>query len=164
MPASRNMFVNAGRVKEVAGTTDYPLFSSTGLQYSNGLAIDIGAPIGYSEAGSTVSNLRSYGISTIPYTTAANAFTLAAPVVGEKKILYMNSTAISDSTAINTSVYTGSTAIFIKDNSTAYAPKLYANLQPPYAYLELIGLTTAEWGVVNAYGGVQLTTAIGYTT
>jgi hypothetical protein len=35
---------------------------------------------------------------------------------------------------------------------------------PPYASIKLVGLSTAEWGVLNTYGAVQLTTAAGYTT
>ena len=116
------------------------------------------------EDASTASNLKSHGISLVPYSSATNAFTLDAPIAGVRKTLVMNAGVIADSTAINTSIYTGSTAILIQDNSTTVAPKLYVNILPPYANVELLGLSTSEWGIVSSYGAVQFTTAAGYTT
>jgi hypothetical protein len=134
------------------------VITSTGGVYVNGLTL------GYKEDGSTASNLTANGISVLPYTSAANTFTIDAPVVGVEKIVALKSTAVADSTAIAISVYTGSTAILINDDSTTYAPKLYINFLPPFGSVKLVGLTTAEWGVLGTYGAVQLTTAAGYTT
>ena len=116
------------------------------------------------ETASTTVNLKAFGVSIVPYTTADNTFTLDAPITGVRKSIIMNSTLAPDAVAKDTNIYTGSTAIFIKDNSTTYNPKLYASLQPPFASLELLGLSTSEWGVIGSHGAVQFSTAAGYTT
>ena len=150
-------------VTDSSGST-HQVVTSTGLLRSNDYDLNLKAPLGGLEIGSTAANLSAHGISSIPYSTVANVLTLDAPVYGVEKDIYMNSTAVTDTTAITTMVHTGSTAIFIRDNSTAYAKKLYASFQPPYAHLKLLGLSTAEWGVISTYGAVQFTTAVGYTT
>lgn len=141
------------------GSTEFQIASATGLLYSDG------NPLGRIETGSTASNLVADGVSFLDYSSAANTYTLDAPVTGVIKSLVLDSTLVADSTAIAISVYTGSTAILIYDNSTAIAPKLYVNFLPPLGTIQLVGLSTIAWGVMGTpYGAVQLTTAAGYTT
>lgn len=116
------------------------------------------------ETASTATNLRAFGMSLLPYSTAANKFTLSAPIAGVEKTIVLNSTLVADSTAINTTIYTGSTAIVIRDNSTLYNDKLYINVQPPYANIRLIGLSTSQWGVIGTHGAVQFSTAGTYSS
>lgn len=118
----------------------------------------------YQEVATTSVNLLPYGISTISYSTSANQYTLGAPIAGVEKVIVLNSTKVSDSTSINTRVYTGSTDISIVSNTTTYKDSLYINVQPPYALAKLIGLSTSKWGVVGAYGAVQFSTANTYTS
>ena len=118
----------------------------------------------YTETGSTAANLVNYGVSLLPYSTDSNTYTLAAPAVGVEKILAMQSVSVPDATAKFAAVYTGSTATLIMDNSTAYAPKLFVGLQPPYSYIRMVGLTTAIWGIDSIYGGTKLSTAATFTT
>jgi len=116
------------------------------------------------ETGTTSANLANYGVSLLPYSTDNNTYTLDAPAVGVEKILAMQSTEVPDATAKFAAVYTGSTATLIMDNSTAYAPKLYVGLQPPYSYVRLVGLTTAVWGIDSIYGGTKLSTSATFST
>jgi hypothetical protein len=118
----------------------------------------------FSESGSTASNLTPFGISTISYSSAANTYTLAAPITNVEKVIILNSTKVPDSTAINTRIYTGSTAITIMSDSTTYVENLYINVQPPFASIRLLGLSTSQWGVLSKHGAVQLSTANTYTT
>ena len=168
----KNVFSDGSAVYVKNGSTEFQVLSSTGQLYHNGTAItavttDLNTvnEINANESGSTASNLTAYGLSLLSYSTAdAKLYTLDAPVTGKRKILTLNTTAVPDSTAIDVSVYTGSTAIFIRDNSTAYTEKLYINMLPPFASVELIGLSTAEYGVLTTYGAVQFSTAGTYTT
>lgn len=123
-----------------------------------------GYPIPPVEVATTSANLMAYGVSQIPYSSAANLFTLDPPKTGVRKTLVLTSTKVADSTTIAMSIYTGSTAIGIKDNSTTYNPKLYVNMIPPYACVELIGLSTSEWGVIGTHGGAQISTAVTYSS
>jgi hypothetical protein len=155
----KNVFAGGSTTFTKNGSTEFRIASSTGLLYSNG------NPIGRSETGSTATNLTADGVSFLAYSSAANTYTLDAPVTGVIKSLVLGTTLVADSTAIAISVYTGSTAIHILDNSTAIALKLYANFLPPMGSIQLVGLSTILWGVLGtAYGTVQLTTAAGYTT
>ena len=143
----------------VGGSTATVLSDSSGQLYNKGEV-----PVFFTEAGTTSTGLKSYGQSILPYSSAANLFTLNAPITGVEKVICLDSTKVADTTAINTAVYTGSTAILIMDSSTTYAPKLFINMLPPYASVRMVGLSTATWGVLGTYGAVQLTTAAGYTT
>lgn len=140
------------------------------MKLSNFDSIDLSAPSTgsyvrhFSENASTSANLTAYGVSYLSYSTAANKYTLAAPITGVEKTIILNSTKVMDSTAINTNIYTGSTAITIMGNSTTYKDNLYINIQPPYASIRLLGLSTAQWGVIGTYGAVQLSTANTYTS
>lgn len=116
------------------------------------------------ETATTTANLAAYGISTIPYTTIPNVYTLAAPITGVEKTILMTATTGTNATAVNTAIYTGSTAITISANSTTLVYPLFINLQPPYCSVQLIGLSTAKWGVLGTYGAVQFSTAGTYTT
>lgn len=117
------------------------------------------------ETGSTAANLVNYGVSLLAYSSdAGKAYTLAAPAAGVGKTVILNTTVAPDTTGVFSSVYTGSTAIFIMDNSTAYAPKLYAGFGPPYSIVELVGVTTALWGVRNAYGNAKFSTSATFST
>jgi len=119
----------------------------------------------YSETGSTAANLVNYGMSLLSFSTDnSKLYTLAAPAVGIEKFLVLNTTVAPDTTGIFSAVYTGSTAIFIMDNSTAYAPKLYAGLGPPYTMIKLVGVTTALWGVQAAYGNAKFSTSTVFST
>lgn len=161
--ANQNTFRGPGYVKESTGSTARQVFGSTGDLYSNG------TPLNYTETGSTGTNLKAYGHSQVTYSTAAaNKYTLDAPIVGIEKILTMTSTKVMDSTSVVTTVYTGSTAIFIRNNTTTYsadnALPLYVSMQPPYSCVKLIGLTTALWGIVGTYGAVQFSTQQVYSS
>lgn len=158
-------FVDPLRIK--TGSTEVEI-CTTGRVLKNVTLQDVTLGTGAAlnvETGTTATALVNYGASLLSYSTAdAKAYTLSAPAVGVGKTLILNTTVAPDTTAIFSSVYTGSTAIFIMDNSTAYAPKLYAGLGPPYALLELVGVTTAVWGVKTAYGNVKFSTAATFTT
>ena len=71
------------------------------------------------ETGTTTTSLKAYGISTVPYSTAANLFTLGAPITGVEKTLILNSTLVADSTAItllsNTLMFIVSSSIITVD-------------------------------------------------
>ena len=117
------------------------------------------------ETGSTATGLVNYGVSLLAYSSdAGKAYTLAAPAVGINKTVVLNTTAVPDTTGVFSSVYTGSTAIFIMDNSTTYAPKLYAGFGPPYSLVELVGVTTALWGIKAAYGNAKFSTSAVFST
>jgi hypothetical protein len=114
------------------------------------------------DTASTSANVKNHGLTIVPYSTAAQVFTLDAPVMGVRKTIAMNSTRAADSTSLNTAFSVGSATI--KDNSTTYAPKTYAVLRPPFASAELIGLSTSEWGVISSFGEVKFSTAATYST
>jgi len=139
-------------------STKVQISSSTGRSYNEGNRVNT------AEDGSTGTNLANHGVSLLTYSTAANLFTLDAPVAGRKKEIVLNSTVAPDATAIAFSVYSGSADIFIRDNSTTFTKPLYVNMLPPYASVSLIGLSTSEWGVLSSFGAVDFSTAAGYTT
>lgn len=154
------------------GSTEFQLVTSTGQLYHQGTAIAATAAElnnlsgQYTvAAGSTAANLANNGISTLSWSTAGDpAYTLAAPAAGVEKTIVLNTTAVQDTTGIFSSVYSGSTATFFIDNSTAYAPKLYVGFQPPYSAVKLVGLSTAQWGVLAAYGGTKFSTQAVFST
>ena len=129
------------------GSTDWKLYASN-----------------LNETGSTSTNLSAKGLSLVAYSSVANTFTLSPPETGVEKIIAMDSTKVADSTSIAISIYSGSTAILFRDNTTTYTEKLYINMLPPYAGVKLVGLSTSKWGVLGTHGAVQFSTAAGYTT
>lgn len=148
-------------VKDSAGNEKLILSTTGGLNNIN-LSTGVTETLA---AASTASSLPNYGITTLSWSTAGNpAYTLAAPVAGAFKTIALQSTAVQDSTAIFSSVYSGSTATLIYDNSTAYAPKLYIGFAPPFSLVELKGLSTAAWGVVAAYGGTKFSTSATFSS
>lgn len=153
-----------GGVASLPSTVAHTLVSTTDVQTLQNKTLGAGT-VSSLETGSTATNLVNYGVSLLSYSTdGGKAFTLAAPALGVGKMLVLNTTAAPDTTGVFSSVYTGSTAIFIMDNSTTYAPKLYAGLGPPYSLIELVGVTTALWGVKAAYGNAKFSTAATFTT
>ena len=145
-------------------TTVHTLVSTTDAQTLQNKTLGLGT-VQNTETGSTATSLVNYGVSLLSYSSdAGNAYTLSAPALGVRKVLALQTTAVPDTTGIFSSVYTGSTAIFIMDNSTTYAPKLYAGFGPPYARIELEGHSTALWGVVSAYGNAKLSTSAVFST
>ena len=167
-----------------SGTTEFAVISDTGGLYHQGTMLPdtsnivtttdaqtlenktIGTGcIFNTETGSTASNLVNYGVSLLSYSSdAGKAYTLSAPAVGAQKMLVLNTAVAPDTTGVFSSVYTGSTAILILDNSTTYAPKLYAGFGPPYSLVELVGVTTALWGVKAAYGNAKFSTSAAFST
>jgi len=129
------------------GSTDWKLYASN-----------------LNETGSTSTNLSAKGLSLISYSSVANTFTLAPPEKGVEKVIAMDSTKVADSTAIAISIYSGSTAIFFRDDSTTYTEKLFINMLPPFSSVKMIGLSTSKWGIISNKGAVQFSTAAGYTT
>lgn len=180
-------FVAAGYVKD-SSNTERQLWDTTGALYPGGVKMTPGSTLAFTvadtttvqtltnktlgagtvsnvETGSTATSLVNYGVSLLAYSSdAGKAYTLAAPAVGVGKTVVLNTTAAPDTTGVFSSVYTGSTAIFIMDNSTTYAPKLYAGLGPPYSLVELVGVTTALWGVRAAYGNAKFSTSATFST
>lgn len=168
--------------------TERQLWDSTGALYPGGVKMTPGSTLAFTvadtttvqtlqnktlgtgtirntETGSTGTNLVNYGVSLLGYSTdGGKAYTLSAPAIGIEKTLILNTTLAPDTTGVFSSVYTGSTAIFIMDNSTTYAPKLYAGFGPPYSIVELVGVTTALWGVRNAYGNAKFSTSATFST
>ncbi|MFA4834905.1 MAG: hypothetical protein WC749_02370 [Dehalococcoidia bacterium] len=174
---------SSGNVKTV--------ITSTGGLYINGVAITVPSTLAFTAVDTTtvqtlqnktlgtgtISSLETatsdtavanYGITVLPYSTGAQAVTLSAPVAGAQKYLVLNSTLAPDTTGIFTAVYSGSTATYFLDNSTvaltAGSEKLYMGLGPPYACVHLIGISTAIWGTVSAYGNVKYSTQAVFST
>jgi len=108
---------------------------------------------------STATNLSAYGVSVLQTWSTAQAvqYTLNAPVTGCKKTIILNTTYLPDSTAIHTFVYSGSTAIFFYDGSTALKTQQKIGFEPPNSAVELVGLSTAAWMIVNSVGLVGAT-------
>lgn len=159
--ALTNKTLNAG-TSPTTGT--HVLVGTTSVQTLENKTLGVGT-IQNTETGSTAASLVNYGVSLLAYSSdAGKAYTLGAPAIGVTKVLVLQTTAVPDTTGVFSSVYTGSTAIFIMDNSTTYAPKLYAGFGPPYARVELEGHSTALWGVVSAYGNAKFSTSAVFST
>lgn len=165
------LYVKTGSTDVLLASTDGKLFGTvtapvgtTEVQTLQNKTLGAGT-VQNTETGSTAANLVNYGVSLLTYSSGAGkAYTLGAPALGVRKALILQTTAVPDTTGVFSSVYTGSTAILIMDNSTTYAPKLYAGLGPPYARIELEGHSTALWGVVNAYGNAKFSTSAAFST
>jgi hypothetical protein len=171
-----------------SSATERQLMDSTGALYPGGVKMTPGSTLAFTVAdtttvqtlqnktlgagtvanvvtGSTATALLNYGVSLLAYSSdAGKAYTLATPYPGITKTLILNTTVVPDTTGVFSSVYTGSTMIFIMDNSTTYAPKLYAGFGPPYSMVKLMGITTILWGVEAAYGNAKFSTSATFTT
>lgn len=108
---------------------------------------------------STAANLSAYGVSVLQTWSTAQTvqYTLNAPVTGARKVIALNTTSLPDSTAIHTFVYSGSTAIFIYDGSTALKTQQKIGFEPPNSAVELVGLSTVAWMIINSVGVVGAT-------
>jgi hypothetical protein len=143
-----NKFSGDGYVKEPTGSTDYPIFSSTGLLYSNRV------PVNYFEDGSTAANLKAYGVSLLAASTAAGTmkkYTLDAPIKGMVKELILQSTIAPMGSSDATQVMSGSSDIdIITYNSTVVAVDYRTiAMQTPYTYARLIGVSTSRWALTD---------------
>lgn len=116
------------------------------------------------EVGSTASNLSNSGLSLLSYSSGGSNFTINSPRIGVSKNLVLDSTKVAESTSVAVSIFSGSSEKFFRDNSTAYAEKLYINMLPPHASVHMIGISTSKWSILSYNGSVQFSTAIGYTT
>lgn len=137
------------------GTTNIVL---TDVGFSSGCYVN-------NETGTTTASLLSNGLSILTgYSTAGQKYTLGAPYVGAEKTVVLKTTSVADTTGVPVNIYSGSTATFFRDASTAYKEMLYINMLPPYACARLVGISTAEWMVMGTFGRVQTSTGVTYTT
>jgi hypothetical protein len=124
---------------------------STVIDSTGGIWVN-GATPNYVEDGSTVTNLKAYGCSLLSGSTLdQKTYTLDTPIKGIRKTLAMYSTlADTLGSSMLTRVYTGSSDIYFVDNSTAIASdNHYLTFQRPYTACDLLGLSTAKWGVLS---------------
>lgn len=104
--------------------------------------------LGVATNGSTANALPAHGVSMLA-AAAASTYTMDAPIVGVRKYLFANCTAAS---SIN--VLTG--VDVLSSGSTGARRILMKGLGDA---VELIGLTTALWGLISAGSGVVLSTS-----
>lgn len=163
-----NVFVGGyAAMKNSTDVTSYK-FATLTTGTTNVVLTDVGFSSGCyinNETGTTTANLLSNGLSVLTgYSTNGQKYTLSAPYVGAEKTLVLKTTAVADTTGVPVNIYSGSTATFFRDASTAYKEMLYINMLPPYACARLVGISTAEWMVMGTYGRVQVSTAVTFTT
>jgi hypothetical protein len=127
--------------------------TSTGLTYSEGKAIRFGSCV---TGASTSSNITNYGISSVNISTGIGekVYTLNPPDIGVSKTLYAYTANTSDYPVI----YTGSTAITIRDGTTALGTLLRVQLKNNYASVTMVGITTSAWLLTSHEGAVTFTT------
>ena len=187
MVAKTGPFVADGYVKAAGSTTEYKIWDTTGALYPGGVKMTPGSTLAFTVADTTTAQtlqnktlgtgtvvsletatsdtaLANYGVSVLPYSTGAQTVTLSAPIVGMQKFLIVDSTLVPDTTGIFCNVFSGSTATFFRSNSTTYTENQYVGLGPPHACLHLLGISTAIWATVNAYGNVKFSTQAAYST
>lgn len=108
--------------------------------------------VGVSTAETTSVNLRAFGISVIPGTSAASSavYTLEPPIPGVRKVIMGGLSngpvyfkTVNSETIVTTSL--GSSYTTVKISSIGGA-------------IELIGVTTAQWLAFATSGGFSLTT------
>jgi len=139
-------------------TVDHTLVATTVAQTLVNKTLGAGT-IESLETATSDSALVNYGVSLLPYSTDAQTVTLAAPLAGVRKTLVLYSTsAVPDSTEIYTLVDC-STNVQVLYNSTALVTKNTIKFSVPYTAVELIGITTALWGVVSYVGATGSTLA-----
>jgi hypothetical protein len=129
-----------------SGTTSFEIATSTGLLKSNEV------PVNFFEDASTATNIKAYGHSFVTGSTLdRKVYTIDAPIKGIAKTISMHSTAADTlGTSCLTVVGTGSTDIYIIDNSTAIAADgHYLTFQRPYTAVSMVGLSTTKWGILS---------------
>ena len=143
----------AGLYASDSSGTERQVVGSTGNLISNGFPVN---PIPVTE--STAANAANSGVSLLPYSTSGGVqVTLNAPAAGVTKTLILwSSGVVPDSTNVPTTVYTGSTAIFITDGSTTATSKQKATFEPPLSVLNLLGVDANNWLVTSSVGGAAL--------
>ena len=109
----------------------------------------------------TSTTLNSYGKAILDFSTD-NRYELGAPILGMQKQILLDSTQVKNPDIEPVILYTGSTSILIKDDSTSLSDKNYINMYPPYASIDLIGLSSDKWGVLAEYGDVDVSKDPGY--
>jgi hypothetical protein len=187
MTAKSGPFIANGYTKTAGSTTEYQLWDTTGALYPGGVKMTPGSTAAFTVSDTTTAQtlqnktlgtgtvasletatsdtaLANYGVSVLPYSTGAQTVTLSAPIAGMQKFLIVDSTLSPDTTGIFCAVYSGSTATFFRNNSTAYTEYIYVGLGPPHASLHLIGISTAIWATVNTFGNVKFSTQAVFST
>lgn len=155
--AGKNVFPDGSAGYAKNNSTEFQLFSSTGQLYHNGSAItantsdlnNAGSKLAESVAtGSSAATLVNYGVSSITGTsTAALTLTLAAPLVGIRKVL-----ACQEANSTQTvTIFTGSSATTILGTSAANNIVFSTK-----GIVELIGVTTAQWALLSEGGGYAI--------
>lgn len=139
-------------------TVAHTLVATTVAQTLDNKTLGAGT-VNYTETATSDSALVNYGVSLLPYTTGAQTVTLAAPLAGVRKTLILYSTAaVPDSTEIYT-IVDCSTNVQVLYGSTALVTKNTIKFSVPYTAVDLIGITTALWGVVSYVGATGSTLA-----
>lgn len=116
---------------------------------------------GVSSAGSTVTStsvaspLTPYGVSLVGATAASatTGYTLSAPVPGVSKILFVPTTGYAVVTVTTDSTGAGAGA-FICSTASVTSTYQIITFSGKGNYCELIGLTTALWGV-KSFSGIS---------
>jgi hypothetical protein len=183
-------FIANGYVENRGSTTMHEIFNTSGYLYTNDAKITPPSTNAFtavgttdtqtiqnktfgslcavaSSNGSTAANLHNYGMSLLTNSTSSTkAYTINPPDTGVRKTLILQSTFPADTTGVFATVYSGSTAIIFFDNSTtvASAQKLYLGLGPPLACFEMIGVSTANWAILNAYGNAKTSTSATFSS
>jgi len=138
-----------------------PLYRSRILTslYGSRLGLDtdnmlVGPPelkLGVTTPGSTANNLPAHGVSNLA-AAAASTIQLDPPITGIRKYLFANCTAAS---SIN--VLTGVDVVGLASSISTGGRRIKFQAQGDVC--ELVGLSTALWGILNCSAGVCLTTS-----
>ncbi len=109
------------------------------------------------ETGSTTTNLRAYGVSTITKTSATgpNIYTMDNPIKGVLKHLVVLQTDSTDTVRVELSGATLAAAPAATNNALVWASSGTGGL--PAGGITLVGLSTALWGIIGNFGTVATT-------
>lgn len=147
---SKNVFADNSTVFVKNGTTEFRVIGSTGLLYSNGTPLNYVEILNWSSGGVTPSTATAYGVTYISMTggdpsTSPRTVTLASPIPGVEKTIILDSTAAY----VNTIDVDLGAGVGV-DGSTTNRYIAFSTLATVQQTVNLVGLTTALWGVKSA--------------